>query len=64
MVETRISLSEQIACVRREVRLRERVYPRRIAEGRMRQAEADRELVRMRAVLQTLEEAERGQRLF
>lgn len=41
--------------------MRERVYPRRVAEFRMKQAEADRELEAMRAVLATLQEARRRQ---
>jgi hypothetical protein len=53
-----ISLRDQIACVRRELALRERVYPSQIAAGKMKQAEADTELARMRAVLDTLEHVE------
>jgi hypothetical protein len=53
-----ISVRDQIACVRREIALRERVYPRQIAAGKMKQAEADAELARMRAVLATLETVE------
>ncbi len=53
-----ISLRDQIACVRREIALRERVYPRQIADGRMKQEEADRELARMKAVLDMLERVE------
>jgi hypothetical protein len=34
--------------------MRERVYPRRVADGKMTQALADDELAAMRAVLQTL----------
>lgn len=48
------SLSDQIACVRREVGMRERVYPRWIAAGNMTQAKADREIEAMKAVLATL----------
>lgn len=49
-----ISLSDQIACIERELRMREHVYPRRVAAKRMIQATADRELEWMRAVLATL----------
>jgi hypothetical protein len=52
-----IPLAEQIACVRREVALRERIYPRLVRDGKLRRDEADRELARMRAVLETLEAA-------
>lgn len=48
------SLPDQIACVRREISMRERVYPRWVADKRMTQAHADRELAAMRAVLDTL----------
>ena len=42
-------------CVEREIKLRERVYPRRVAAGHMGQGLADRELNLMRHVLKTLE---------
>lgn len=48
------SLADEIACVRREIRMREQVYPRRVADGKMKQAIADRELETMRAVLNRL----------
>ncbi len=50
-----VSIELQIACVKREIRLRERVYPRWIASGRMTQAKADHEIASMRAVLATCE---------
>ncbi len=50
----RPSLTDQIAAVRRELALRERVYPRWVDAGRMKQAKADTEIVAMRAVLATL----------
>jgi hypothetical protein len=49
-----VSLSRQVECVGREIRLRERTYPRWVAAGRMSQARADDELAAMRAVLDTL----------
>lgn len=48
------SLADEIACVRREIGMRERVYPRRVADGKMKQAAADREVEIMRAVLDRL----------
>lgn len=48
------NLADQIACVEREIVMRERVYPRRVGDGKMRQEAADRELATMRAVLATL----------
>lgn len=49
------SLSEQIACVEREIRYRERVYPRLVFNRKMVQAKADREIEIMRAIKATLE---------
>jgi hypothetical protein len=51
---TPIPLEVQIACVRREIRQRKRVYPRLVEDGRMVQATAARELATMTAVLTTL----------
>ncbi|MBF6560523.1 MAG: hypothetical protein IVW56_09550 [Candidatus Binataceae bacterium] len=48
-------LPAQIACIRREIALRERVYPKWVAAGRMKQEAADRELATMTAVLVSLE---------
>lgn len=49
-----VPLSSQIACVEREIAMRERVYPRWVVENRMTKAKADAELDAMRAVLETL----------
>lgn len=50
-----IPLQMQIECVKREIRMRESVYARRVATGKMRQSTADWEVGCMRAVLNTLE---------
>ncbi|WP_291990909.1 hypothetical protein [Luteitalea sp.] len=50
----KVTLDEQIKCVKREIAMRERVYPQWVRAGRMHQDEADTELRRMRAVLATL----------
>jgi len=50
-----ITLDEQIACVRREISMRERVYPRWVESRRLTQQKADAETNAMRAVLATLE---------
>lgn len=50
-----VSLDDQIACVRREIGLRERVYPKWVAAGKMKADAADQEIARMRAVIETLE---------
>lgn len=49
-----VGLSEQIECVRREIALRERVYPRWVSAGKMTQVKANDEIAAMRAVLATL----------
>ena len=50
-----IPLADQITCVRREIAMRRRVYPRWVALKRMTQEDADAEIARMEAVLATLE---------
>ena len=45
-----ISLEEMISCVKREIGMRERVYPRWVEQKKMLQTTADQELARMRAV--------------
>jgi len=49
------TLADMIACVRREVAMREGSYPKRIAAGRMAETTAARELSRMESVLELLE---------
>jgi hypothetical protein len=49
-----ITLDMQIACIRRELAMRQRVYPKWVSAGRMKQAEADKELAAMQAVHDTL----------
>lgn len=50
-----LGLDHQIRCVKREVYLRERVYPAFIRQGRLTETEADYQLRAMRSVLKTLE---------
>ena len=50
-----VPLARQIACVKRELGMRQRVYPRRVADGRMTETERQREVAEMQAVLATLE---------
>ena len=49
-----IPLADQIKEAKRELAMRERLYPGWIAKGTLKQADADRQLERMRAVLHTL----------
>ena len=50
-----VPLTDMIACAKRELLMRKRVYPRRVEAGRMTQAEADKELAVMAAILARLE---------
>lgn len=50
-----MTLEDQIACVKREIAMRESVYPKWVAAKKMSQAKADHELAAMKAVLETLE---------
>lgn len=50
-----LSIQTQIECVRREIAIREHVYPKWIENGRMKQAVADHEIEAMKSVLDTLE---------
>lgn len=54
-----VPIANQIACVRREITMRNWVYPRWVEKGRMNQEQADRELEAMIAVLATLQEVQR-----
>lgn len=54
-----VPLTSQIAEVEREIKQRERVYPRWVEAGKMPKATADRQIEVMRAVLATLKAAKR-----
>lgn len=58
-----ISHGDQLSCVLREIKFRERVYPRQVAEGKMTQAFADAQLTAMRAVAETLRPLAAGEEL-
>lgn len=49
-----ITLEEQIACIERELAFRVRGYPRWVRDGKLTQSNADVEMLRMSAVLATL----------
>ena len=53
-------IDEQIASVEREIKMRERVYPRWVEAKRMTQAKADHELEAMKCVLVTLHNLSQG----
>jgi hypothetical protein len=58
------SNEELKACAERELRLRERVYPRWIEGGRLSQRKADAEIAMMRQIVGVLEERCAGGRLL
>ncbi len=55
-----VPIADMIACIRRELAMRQRVYPRQVEANRMKQAEADQELRRMQAVLNLLQAQPQG----
>ena len=55
-----ISLETQIACVVRELKIRESVYPQWVRSGRMKAETAAEEIERMQAVLATLRSLQAG----
>lgn len=59
MVMVTITLNEQIDELKRELKQRERVYPRMIAQGKLRQAIAEYQMARMQAALATVERVKR-----
>ena len=52
-------LAAQIACVERELRLRHKVYPRLVQQGKMTPPQAQHELLTMASVLRTLRDLAR-----
>jgi hypothetical protein len=50
-----VTLDQQIACVKRELKLRRSVYPALVGNKRMSQLDADIQISHMEAVLKTLE---------
>ncbi len=54
VVHPAVPIDVQIAAVRREIRMRETVYPRRVEALKMKQEAADAELAAMKAVEETL----------
>lgn len=49
-----INLEQQIKCVRRELALRQNVYPKWVATGKKKKDDADHEIAAMQAVHDTL----------
>lgn len=51
-----MTINDQIACVKREISMRERVYPKWVGSGKMRSDKAAHEINAMKEVLATLEQ--------
>lgn len=51
-----VPIDEQIACVEREIRMREQVYPRWVQAKKLTQATSDKQIAGMKAVLETLQQ--------
>lgn len=49
------TIADQLASARRELKMRQRVYPQWVATGRLRQDIADHEIACMAAIVTTLE---------
>ena len=58
-----VSIADQIACVKREIAMRESAYPKWVANGKMKQEKADAEIATMKAVLETVHDVERLRRI-
>lgn len=55
-----VPIEAQIACIERELGFREKLYPRWVKSAKLTQENADQELERMRAVLQSLRRIQQG----
>ena len=49
------TIAEQLACTRRELDMRRRVYPQWVRDGRMSRDAADREVATMASIVDTLQ---------
>lgn len=54
MTRAAVTIAQQLLCVEREIRMRERVYPRWVEKGNLTQEKAAHEIACMRAVEETL----------
>lgn len=50
-----MTITDQIRCAKRELAMRERVYPSWVRKERMKMADAQHEVAAMRAIVTTLE---------
>ena len=64
MTQRLFTATEKLECVQRELALRKRVYPRRVATGKMTQPLADRQLALMEAIVADYEPLAKSERLI
>lgn len=55
MSERGYTITQQIACVKREIAMRKNIYPKWVMSGRMKAEAADHEINCLTAVLRSLE---------
>jgi hypothetical protein len=59
-----ITAETKLACIEREIKMRRRVYPRWVTDGRMTQAKADDEIKTMEAIADDYRKAATQERLI
>lgn len=59
-----LTASDKRAAIEREIKMRRRVYPRWVADGRMTQAKADSEIAIMEAIAEDYRAQEQKERLL
>ena len=60
----KVPIQDQVAAIQRELGYRQRVYSRLVGQGKMTQTDANYHIHTMEAVLETLQEVEKGSRLL
>lgn len=58
------TMTEKLECVQRELKQREHVYPKRVADGKMSQEFANRQLALMKAIVEDYENLSERSRLI
>jgi hypothetical protein len=56
-----MSIMSMVSAARRELRMRQSIYPKRVADGRMSPEQADHEIRAMEAICRLLDEHANGQ---
>ena len=64
MAEQRWTEEEKLACLRRELKQREYVYPRRVEAGKMSRPKMEEELSCLRAIIADYENRAQSERLL